>query len=487
MRHPTTTCTPTLHIHAPFLCCPLVQNCTSPSHSSNLSYFLLSPQPYPSIHASISSLLRPPSAMPRTIFSSPQDAPQRYMSSLLFVWFVVCCCLSAVVHSATLQCTISYGCSAGLSRASWYGKNGGTLTYDTVTGAATATDATSITGVNNLNYIPDINQAVMPPPFLPVATSLTFTRTAGAGLGITLATNPADNPPAYFTITPSSTGYTCTYVVGDVTGTTSYGGSEGISNCVCVSGCGLPAVSSSSTSDGAGCSDPYFHGFWNQPYYVHGRAREVYNILSDQHLSLNSRFVFLSHVTCPELVANETRRVHCSSHAGTYFGEFGLTTVSGDRLYIASGSVDVGFHQVTVNGVELAIDQSFGTPPLHAVPHESHTSHAMAPATEAAQSAEHAARLTLYVHRTSARSLIVHAGLYELLIENSDSYVDLVQVKVVDWTALLETEQPSGLMGASWNNSAVMPPAEEQHRERDGALMGCNIASDKFCLAVTQH
>ena len=60
----------------------------------------------------------------------------------------------------------------------------------------------------------------------------------------------------------------------------------------------------------------------------------------------------------------------------------------------------------------------------------------------------------LYVHRTSYRSLIVHAGLYEVLIESSDHYVDLVQVAVSDWTALLHIAQPSGLLGASWNNSA---------------------------------
>ena len=68
------------------------------------------------------------------------------------------------------------------------------------------------------------------------------------------------------------------------------------------------ASSSSSTANGAAYSDPYFHGFWNQPYYVHGRAGDVYSILSDPYLQLNSRFVFLSNVTCPVLAVNETAR-----------------------------------------------------------------------------------------------------------------------------------------------------------------------------------
>ena len=173
--------------------------------------------------------------------------------------------------------------------------------------------------------------------------------------------------------------------------------------------------------------------------------------------------------------------MHCSSHAGTYFGEPGLATADGDRLYIGSGTVLEGFHQVTINGVEVAVGQSHGAAPSPVIPHESHTSHALAPASKGAS---HPARSSLYVHRSSARSLVVHAGLYELLIENSDRYADLVEVRVVDWTALLDTVQPSGLMGASWDNTVPMPPAEEQHRERDGDLMGCNTASDRHCSAA---
>ena len=241
---------------------------------------------------------------------------------------------------------------------------------------------------------------------------------------------------------------------------------------------------SSSTANGAAYSDPYFHGFWNQPYYVHGTPTAVYSILSDQHTQLNARFVFLSNVTCPVLAAGEVGRVHCSSHPGTYFGEMGLASRSGDRLYIASGNVSAGFRSVTVNGAELSVGESYGDAPLPAASHQSHTGHALAPVPTPTQSTLHSARTTLYVHRSSARSLTVHIGLYELLIDNSDRYVDLVEAKVVDWTALLESVHPSGLLGGSWNSSAAMPPDEEQHRERDSDLMGCNIASNKFCLAA---
>ena len=84
---------------------------------------------------------------------------------------------------------------------------------------------------------------------------------------------------------------------------------------------------SSSTANGAAYSDPYFHGFWNQPFYVHGKPGSVYNILSDAQVAINSRFVFLQQITCPQLTV--PAKVHCSSHPGTYFGSLGFSTVNG--------------------------------------------------------------------------------------------------------------------------------------------------------------
>ena len=233
--------------------------------------------------------------------------------------------------------------------------------------------------------------------------------------------------------------------------------------------------------------DPFFHGFWDQEFYVHGRAGAVYNLLSDRHVQLNSRFVFLSNVTCPTLPAEELSKppkVHCSSHPGTYFGEMGLKTISGDSLYIRADAVSVGFDQVSVSGQAIEVGDLYGMPPLASVQHELHTSSAVDGIAASEQSSHsHPARSTLYVPRTSARSLIVHAGLYELLIENSDNYVDLVTVHVTSWPELLDVVQPSGLMGVTWNSTAAMPPVEDAHRERDDELMGCNLENDKFCAA----
>ena len=115
--------------------------------------------------------------------------------------------------------------------------------------------------------------------------------------------------------------------------------------------------SSSSTGNGAAYSDPYFSGFWKQLFYVHGRAGEVYSVLSDSAVQLNARLVFLSNVTCP--VLEEPSHVHCSSHAGNYFGEMALITRSGAVLTLQSGDVSAGFTSVTVHADERVASIAF--------------------------------------------------------------------------------------------------------------------------------
>ena len=238
------------------------------------------------------------------------------------------------------------------------------------------------------------------------------------------------------------------------------------------------AVSSSSSSSGNGAvySDPFFFGFWRQTFYVHGVSGGVYSIISDEYVQLNARLTFLSNVTCPEV--NETApAVHCSSHPGTYCGSFALTTSNGDCLLITADGVAVGFGSVVWNGVVVKVGDSDGTVDSHHLSH-SHRD----PLTGINSASSHAPRPDLFVHRSSFRSLTVHVGLYEMLIDNADHYLDLVQVTIANWTTLTEV-QPEGLLGRTWNAAVPMPPMEEQYREKDGDLTGCNfeVEVNKFC------
>ena len=269
-----------------------------------------------------------------------------------------------------------------------------------------------------------------------------------------------------------------------------------------------PSSSSSSSANGAAYSDPYFAGFWQQLFYVHGVAGQVYSLLSDAQVQLNARLVFLSNVTCPDTAPTSSpARVHCSSHAGTYFGEMDLVTASGDRLTVRSGDVREGLREVTVNARSVGVGEAYDVAQEkedngHGTAKPRETQNSTQDAVDTQDAALSAAATTpstpstsastssapspsapyfssLRVHRSSPRSLTVYAGLYELLLENSDRYVDLVQVKVRNWTALMEEVRPEGLMGCTWNATAPMPPNEELHRERDSDLHGCNTETNQ--------
>ena len=232
-------------------------------------------------------------------------------------------------------------------------------------------------------------------------------------------------------------------------------------------------------------------------------------------MQLNARFVFLSSVTCPVLPVGEERRVHCSSHAGTYFGEMGVRTQGGARLHVVAGGVDQGLARVTLHtaaGVtyQLNVGDMYGEPNgadvetaysatersqhgMVVVPDTEHRHHARHHAHSLShqhgmndtQPSVHAERgSAMYVHRLSSRSLLVHVGVYELLLENSDRYVDLVWVAVTNWTALFEHVQPNGLLGRTHHRDSqgtLSAEQEEQHREQDGDVFGCNVQQDKHC------
>ena len=228
----------------------------------------------------------------------------------------------------------------------------------------------------------------------------------------------------------------------------------------------IPSPGPQASGVGATYGDPYFSGFWRQLYYFHGVAGGVYSVLSDASLQLNCRLVFLSNISCPVLEVADS--VHCSNHAGTYFGEMALTLRDGEThrlvtLHVVGGPVSTGFSSVTVSGQSLAVSAQYGS------------------------LLTDRSRPSLYVHRRSPRTLVVHAGLYEMWLDNSDRYVDLVQVQVSSWTQLLQTTQPTGLLGSTWNRTTTIPPPQHLYRERDNNITGCNIPTQKFCTHTQQQ
>ena len=81
----------------------------------------------------------------------------------------------------------------------------------------------------------------------------------------------------------------------------------------------------------------------------------------------------------------------------------------------------------------------------------------------------------------------MRVGVYDMVLDNLDGYVDLTSLQVVCWDCLMRTLQPEGLLGQTWNASAPLRHSDadvEQYREQQDDLLGCDTPSDKLCKAL---
>ena len=201
----------------------------------------------------------------------------------------------------------------------------------------------------------------------------------------------------------------------------------------------------------AACSavlgDPQFSGLLGQSFQVHGVAGNVYNLISDRGLVVNSRFVFLSSGVCPPAAASITSL--CWTHPGTYLGELAVVTADGDEVVVRSGSAAHGFDSVSLNGRVLSVgaDEKVAGPTT-----------------------------TLLVARKSTHSLHIAAGNWRLVVENSDHFVNLARIAPVHWSAVSSSH---GLVGQTWRRPAVagdevkeISGRVDDYVEMDGQLTG---------------
>ena len=196
--------------------------------------------------------------------------------------------------------------------------------------------------------------------------------------------------------------------------------SNGPSGMYPVGPCVPKAAPSTPTTGGPGVvGDPQFVGLRGQSFQVHGVDGQVYNLIVDKDagMRLNARFSFLTKGRCPA-TANP---INCWSHPGSYLSEIGLWTAAGDRLVIVAGDYKTGFSSVTLNDAAVKAG---------------------------AKAVQGKALRVVY---TSAFSLHLTVGNFELVLENSDGFVNLVTVEVQQWSKLRSTH---GLLGQTWRTSA---------------------------------
>lgn len=166
----------------------------------------------------------------------------------------------------------------------------------------------------------------------------------------------------------------------------------------------------------------------------------VYNLLSQSSLSINARFVFLSAGRCP--IVNGVPLTYCWSHPGSYFGALSVQTAAGGRLELEAGSAVDGYTRVELNGQQLVGSDTNRT-----------------------------SSASILVSRSDSHTVQVQVGNYELSIENSDHFINLVAVRVLNWQQLTQVDTPHGLLGQTWSDQACSADKRRTRRlNQDGTM-----------------
>ena len=289
----------------------------------------------------------------------------------------------------------------------------------------------------------------------------------------------------------------------------------------------------SSTSSASAYSDPRFVGFWGQQWYVEGVVGGVYNLLSDAQVQVNARFVYRSNVTCP-VTEDGSPVERCFSEAGTYFGQVAIRVHEGKWLRVVGGPVAEGFASVHMRdgtqvqvgqthrvlsrggGGERSVTSSGGTARIAEGSADSALPASPVFTPLAARQLRRAAlhsRLRggvgavgvavpgddtssallrspiLSVHRPDTRRLTVLAGAYSFALTNMDGYVDVARLDTTCWQCVVDELRPDGLLGQTWNASAVIRGQSEAEveafREAQDDTLGCQHQHDRFCQRGT--
>lgn len=185
--------------------------------------------------------------------------------------------------------------------------------------------------------------------------------------------------------------------------------------------------------------DPQFVGLRGQNYQVHGVSGEVYSIISDEHLQMNSRFVFLSKGDCP--VVKGIKQTNCYAHAGSYLGAIGIKTAKGDKLKLVSGPAKTGFAEVSLNGRPVKVGSDLG-----------------------------------WMSFNHSHLVTVSVGNFHMQFDNSDMFLNQ-RVRVLDWSTL----NAHGLLGQTWRQKTY--PNAVKHIEGavdDYVVHGKDLFGDRF-------
>lgn len=210
-----------------------------------------------------------------------------------------------------------------------------------------------------------------------------------------------------------------------------------------------------STTPSGVLGDPQFVGLRGQSFQVHGLDGAVYGLISDAQVQVNALFGFLTSGNC---LRDEAGRplFTCWSHPGSYLTALSVRTRTG-ALNFTAGPALSGFSHIAVEGSAQA----------------------------ELQVGEQRAVGEMTVQYRDLRTVVVRgAGLFELEVQNSDGFLNLVRVDVSDWAQLTGAVQSHGLLGNTWREDVKGDEVREVQGVVDDyvledGLMGCRHLHSK--------
>ena len=215
--------------------------------------------------------------------------------------------------------------------------------------------------------------------------------------------------------------------------------------------------------------DPLFVGLRGQRYQVHGVDGAVYNLISDAMLLVNAGFSYLDEGDCLRDAITNAPLFTCWTHRGSYLSSLAVRTSGGGSVALHSGPARSGFDSVVVS----------------VVGHDSRVLLIGETATVAALDGADTYNMTISF--TTLRTVhIDHAGLYSLTVENSDHFLNIIQLSVNNMRRLQTEVQSHGLIGQTWNahtkgeEVAAVAGVVDDYVESSGDLLGCAFVNNKF-------
>ena len=217
--------------------------------------------------------------------------------------------------------------------------------------------------------------------------------------------------------------------------------------------------------------DPMFVGLRGQRYQVHGLDGAVYNLISDRLLQVNARFTYLDSGSCLRDAVTNAPLFTCWTHRGSYLSALAVMVSGGASVLLTSGAARDGFASVAVavagdsSGRLLSIGESATVSVVDGGSAETNCT----------------------VTYTGLRTVhIAHAGVYSLVVENSDHFLNLLQLTVHDMRRLTTELHSHGLIGQTWDERTkgaevnAVAGYVDDYAEAGGDLRGCGFVYNRF-------